>query len=34
MEASEEDEVLATVLFLVGCRLKMKNRKKYKNTWN
>ena len=30
MEASEEDEVLATALLLVGCGLKMKNRKKYK----
>ena len=29
MEASEEDEVLATALLLVGCGLKMKNRKKY-----
>ena len=34
MKASEEDEVLATALLSVGCGLKMKNRKKYKNTWN
>ena len=32
MEASEEDEVLATALLLAGCGLKMKNRKKYKST--
>ena len=31
MEASEEDEILATALLLVGCGLKMENRKKYKN---
>ena len=30
MEASEEHKVLATTLLLVGCGLKMKNRKKYK----
>ena len=30
MEASEGDEVLVTTLLLVGCGLKMKNRKKYK----
>ena len=30
MEASEEDEILATVLLLVSCGLQMKNRKKYK----
>ena len=30
MEASEEDEVLAAALLLVGCGLKMKNGKKYK----
>ena len=28
MEASEEEKNLATALLLVGCRLKMKNRKK------
>ena len=32
MEASDEDKVLATALILAGCALKMKNRKKYKNT--
>ena len=30
MEESEEDEVSATALLLVGCGLKMKNRKKDK----
>ena len=34
MEAIEEDEVLATALLSVGCGLKMKNWKKYKNTRN
>ena len=30
MEASGEDEILATALLYVGCGLKIKNRKKYR----